>query len=94
MNKSSRSRFRIRSCDLFVFQDVYMTVQRTGVDSVTSQKGFDVLFAVLENFHKDLPHEYKETAYDTLRQAVNDFIRRADGFLCGGKEDESLLPVM
>ncbi len=46
------------------------------------ERGFDVLFSVLELFNKDLPGELKETALSILCDGLDDLIRNVDVFTC------------
>ena len=45
--------------------------------------GFDVIFSVLDLSQKDLPEEYKNSAYEILATAMDDLIRHIDVFLGG-----------
>merc|ERR1712223_25031 len=42
--------------------------------------GFDVIFSVLELFHKDLPHEFKAQAFECLEEGLDHLIRNIDVF--------------
>ena len=47
--------------------------------------GFDVIFSVLELFNKELPLEYKSTAFEILADGMDDMIRQIDAFVGGSK---------
>ena len=62
-------------------RDVQQDVQDIGAKFIT-KNGFDVLFSVLTNFHKELPPELKQDALEILCQGTADVIRTTDLFLC------------
>ena len=47
--------------------------------------GFDVIFSVLDLANKDLPEEYKSSAFEILATGMDDLIRHIDVFLGGSK---------
>ena len=47
--------------------------------------GFDVIFSVLELANKDLPEEYKSSAFEIMATGMDDLIRHIDVFLGGSK---------
>ena len=65
-------------------QEVQVSVQQDGADCIL-EGGFDVLFSVLDNFHKEVPTELKFLAFEVLTVAMNDLIRTTDQFLCSCK---------
>lgn len=62
-------------------RDVQQDVQDLGAKFIV-KNGFDVLFSVLTNFHKELPSELKQDALEILCQGIGDVIRTTDLFLC------------
>ena len=47
--------------------------------------GFDVIFSVLDLANKDLPEEYKSSAFEIMATGMDDLIRHIDVFLGGSK---------
>ena len=41
--------------------------------------GFDVIFSVLDLFHKELPHEFKAQAFEILAEGLDHVVRNVDG---------------
>lgn len=62
-------------------RDVQQDVQDLGAKFIVKD-GFDVLFSVLTNFHKEMPPELKQIALEILCQGTADVIRTTDLFLC------------
>jgi hypothetical protein len=48
---------------LILFQDIQVMVTQKGSQFILDG-GFDVIFSVLELFHKDLPHEFIVSAFE------------------------------
>ena len=62
-----------------------MSVAHAGADCI-ADNGFDILFSVLQNFHRDLPADNKQTAFSILLNVANDLIVQLDQLLTAGKE--------
>ena len=69
--------------DLCLLQDTQVSVRQKGSQFVLDG-GFDVIFSVLELFNKEIPQEYKSSAFEILLDAMDDLIRQVDGFINGG----------
>lgn len=64
-----------------------MLVKQKGSQFVL-EGGFDVIFSVLELFHKDLPHEQKSSAFEILVSGMDHLIRSIDDFMGGGDDNQ------
>ena len=73
----------VNRIDLCLLQDTQVSVRQKGSQFVLDG-GFDVIFSVLELFNKEIPQEYKSSAFEILLDAMDDLIRQVDGFINGG----------
>ena len=62
-------------------RDIQQDVQEQGSKFIT-EGGFDVLFSVLAQFHKEMPPDFKQISLEILCQGTADVIRTTDLFLC------------
>ena len=68
----------------YFFQDIQLMVKQRGSEFLL-KGGFDVIFSVLELFNKELPLEYKSSAFEILADGMDDMIRQIDAFVGGSK---------
>merc|ERR1712223_292510 len=62
--------------------DTQVMVKQSGCQFILDG-GFDVIFSVLELFHKDLPLEFKASAFECLEEGLDHLIRSIDVFVGG-----------
>ncbi len=74
--------FKMDVEDLVSLQETEKSSHEKGADFVL-RGGFDVIFSVLELFNKDIPHEFKLSAFEILCNGMDHLIRSIDAFVGG-----------